>query len=412
MLALALTLLAAAPAHHEVIAKFECQRCHLIEGIAEPAPDKQCAGCHQQLSTAASRPGEVEAGHERYGPAFDRFIARTARCYVDVPPLWKVGRFRASWLRAYLADPHDLRPHLAESMPRLPLSSKDIEVLVKGFGAVEDRPARPVANERLAKGRALFEQKGCAACHLFGANRFAAQPKELLGFTRPARANFARAPDLRFVRERLNREVVIKQLRDPASVNPKTSMPSLGLSAPEAELLADFLLFGELGAAPEQEKPVEVTPPKSVRYEDVEARVFKRTCWHCHSNPDFADGDGGPGNTGGFGFKGGGLSFATYEEVMNGSVGPDGRYRSIFRLGITGKPVLLEVLERRVHENRRDFVRPLEAPELVAPSATLGMPLGLPAVEPDELALVEAWIAAGKPRPSTPPGTMLTPMGR
>ncbi len=35
MLALALTLLAAAPAHHEVIAKFECQRCHLIEGIAE-----------------------------------------------------------------------------------------------------------------------------------------------------------------------------------------------------------------------------------------------------------------------------------------------------------------------------------------------------------------------------------------
>jgi hypothetical protein len=36
----------------------------------------------------------------------------------------------------------------------------------------------------------------------------------------------------------------------------------------------------------------------------------------------------------------------------------------------------------------------------------------LPAVEPDDLALVEAWIAAGKPRPSTPPGAMLSSMGK
>lgn len=412
MVPLALTLLAAAPSPQAVIAKFECQRCHEIEGVAPPPADKQCAGCHQLLSTAPSRTGAMEEGRERYGPAFDRFVTRTTRCYVDVPPLFGMSRFRSSWLRAFLTNPHDVRPHLAESMPRLPLTPSEVDALVKGFGAVPDRAAPPPRAERLTKGAALFVAKGCPACHLFGANRFPSQPAEVLTFARPAQSTLARAPDLRFARERLNRDVVVKQLVAPTSVNPKSAMPALGVTTPEAELLADYLLFGELGAAVAPASPAAATPPSSVRYEDVEARVFKRVCWHCHSNPDFADGDGGPGNTGGFGFKGGGLSFATYEEVMNGSLGPDGRPRSIFRLGPSGKPVLVEVLERRIVENRRDFVRPHEVPQPLEPSPLLGMPLGLPAIEPEDLALVEAWIAAGKPRPATPPGTMLTPLGR
>lgn len=417
--ALAALALAGAPNASEVLARLECHRCHEVENVAPPPMAKQCAGCHVDLSSAASDPQRMKAGHAEYGEAFARFVRRTATLYVDVPPLVSLSRFRASWLRRWLKAPSDLRPHLAESMPRLHLSDADLEALVTGLSA--DDPLPNPTPARLAQGAALFEAKGCATCHLFGNARFGSQPEALRAFKRPAVSLHARAPDLRHARDRLNREVVVKLLVDPRAVNARASMPALGLTGDEAGVLADYVLAAPL-AAPVKAPPKATTktPAKRrgpVRYEDVDARVFRKVCWHCHSNADFADGDGGPGNTGGFGFKGAGLSLASYEEVMNGSIGPDGEYRSIFRKGETGEPVLLEVLKRRVHENARDFVKPLEdgrASTLEpADDSPRGMPLGLPAIEPDDIALVEAWIAAGKPRPSTPPGAMPKPtMGR
>lgn len=404
--------LAGAPSARAVLEKYECHRCHEVEGLAPVAPAKACAGCHLEIASAGSDATKRDAGIAEYGPAFDRFIHRTSTLYVDVPPLSALTRFRASWLRGFLRDPVDLRPHLAESMPRLPIAPADLEVLVKGLAP--DRPSRHPTAAQLAAGQALFETKGCTTCHLLGNRRFPSQPAALFEFKRPAISGLARAPDLRHTRQRLNRDLVVALLRKPRSVNPSATMPMLGLSGPEAEALADFVLFADLALLPApSSEVVRTTHDGPARYEDVEQRVFRKVCWHCHSNADFAGGEGGPGNTGGFGFTGGGLSFATYEEVMNGSVGPDGEYRSIFRLGASGRPVLLEVLEQRHRENARDFMRPGQA--TVAPpvsSAVLGMPLGLPAVSVEDLALVEAWIAAGKPRPSTPAGSMLTPMGR
>src|SRR5262249_33648918 len=52
---------------------------------------------------------------------------------------------------------------------------------------------------------------------------------------------------------------------------------------------------------------------RAVAYDEVSKRVFRRTCWHCHSEPDYAIGDGGPGNSGGFGFAPRGLNLAAYE---------------------------------------------------------------------------------------------------
>ncbi|MBL8919748.1 MAG: c-type cytochrome [Myxococcaceae bacterium] len=419
--ALVAVVLAGAPNATEALVRLECHRCHEVENVAPPPMAKQCAGCHVDLSSAASDPQRMKQGHAEYGEAFDRFVRRTATLYVDVPPLVGLARFRASWLRRWLKAPDDLRPHLAESMPRLRLSDADVEVLVSGLGLSADAPLPTPPAERLAQGAALFDAKGCATCHLFGNARFRSQPAALRTFKRPAVSVYARAPDLRHARQRLNREVVVQLLLDPRAVNARAAMPSLGLTADEAALLADYVLAAPLAApvkapsTPSLKAPAKRRSP--VRYEDVDARVFRKVCWHCHSNADFADGDGGPGNTGGFGFKGVGLSLASYEEVMNGSIGPDGEYRSIFRKGESGEPVLLEVLKRRVHENQRDFVKPLEDGRSstldASADAPLGMPLGLPALEPEELALVEAWIAAGKPRPASPPGAMPRPtMGR
>lgn len=409
--------LAAAPGAGEVLVRLECHRCHELDGVAPPPMSKQCAGCHVDLSSAAGDEARMKQGHAEYGEAFDRFVRRTATLYVDVPPLAGLSRYRASWLRRWLKAPTDLRPHLAESMPRLALADADLEALVTGLGLVPDAPLPTPTAERLAQGKALFEAKACTTCHLFGNARFASQPEVLRTFKRPAVNVYARAPDLRHARARLNRDVLVKLLRDPRSVNPRAWMPALGLTEDEAGLLADYVLAAPLAAPVKTPARAGKKPKGPVRYEDVDARVFRKVCWHCHSNADFADGDGGPGNTGGFGFKGVGLSLASYEEVMNGSIGPDGEYRSIFRKGASGEPVLLEVLKRRVHENARDFVKPLEdgrASTLEpADDSPRGMPLGLPALEPDDIALVEAWIAAGKPRPSTPPGAMPKPtMGR
>lgn len=405
-----------APDATEVLQRLECHRCHEVDGVEAPAFPKQCAGCHVELSKAAGDPERMKQGHAEYGEAFERFVRRTATLYVDVPPLSGLSRFRASWLRTWLRAPTDLRPHLAESMPRLPLSDADVEVLVTGLGLVPDAPLPTPGAERLARGAALFEAKACTTCHLFGNARFSSQPEVLRAFRRPAVNVYARAPDLRHARDRLNRDVLVRLLLDPRSVNPRAWMPALGLTPDEAGLLADYVLAAPL-APPVKSPPRVAKKPKGpVRYEDVDARVFRKVCWHCHSNADFADGDGGPGNTGGFGFKGVGLSLASYEEVMNGSIGPDGEYRSIFRKGQSGEPVLLEVLKRRVHENERDFVRPLEDGRVAtigpADDRPRGMPLGLPAMEPEDIALVEAWIAAGKPRPSSPPGAMPRPTGR
>lgn len=416
MLPVVFALLAAAPTPEAVFARLECNRCHEIDRVRPAPASKQCAGCHLEISSAAGDQAKLEKGRGIYGPAFDRFVHHTGTLYVDVPPLSGLSRFRASWLKSYLRNPYDLRPHLTESMPKLPLTDGELEALVRGLKLTADAPRPRPSRERLEKGQALFEAKTCTTCHLLGNQRFPTQPSELFEFRSPALSLHARTPDLRHARDRLNRDVVVKLLLDPKSVNPRALMPKLALTRSEAELLADFVLATPLAEPIDEMLERDISTSGPVRYEDVEARVFKKTCWHCHSNPDLADGDGGPGNTGGFGFKGLGLSFATYEDVMNGSLGPDGEYRSIFRLGTTGVPVLVEVLKRRAHENVRDFVKPgLDGRrETLAgkEDGPLGMPLGLPAVPPEDIALVEAWIAAGKPRPSTPSGLLVSPMGR
>lgn len=417
MLPVAIAVLAAVPTTPAaVFARLECNRCHEIDHVQAAPAGKQCAGCHLEISGAAGDAAMLDQGRRTYGAAFDRFVKHTGTLYVDVPPLSGLSRFRASWLKSYLRNPYDLRPHLTESMPKLPLTDGELEVLVRGLKLTADAPLPKPTRERLEKGQALFEAKTCTTCHLLGNQRFATQPAKLFEFRSPALPLEARTPDLRHARDRLNRDVVVKLLLDPKSVNPRALMPKLQLDRREAELIADFVLATPLAEPIDDMLERELQTSGPVRYEDVEARVFKKTCWHCHSNPDLADGDGGPGNTGGFGFKGLGLSFATYEDVMNGSLGPDGEYRSIFRPGPTGAPVLLEVLKRRVHENARDFVKPgLDGRrQTMAPKedAPLGMPLSLPAVAPEDIALVEAWIAAGKPRPSTPSGLLVSPMGR
>jgi hypothetical protein len=117
----------------------------------------------------------------------------------------------------------------------------------------------------------------------------------------------------------------------------------------------------------------------------VQARVLRKVCWHCHSQPDFTRGDGGPGMTGGFGFAPRGLDLSTYSGVLSGLRDREGRGTSVFTPRADGEPLLVAVLRAR------------QAEECGVTTELRGMPLGLPALSAEEIQLVDSWVEQGRP---------------
>ena len=125
---------------------------------------------------------------------------------------------------------------------------------------------------------------------------------------------------------------------------------------------------------------------RRVGFDEVNEQVFAVTCRHCHTNPDSAGGDGGPGNTGGFGFKPRKIDFSSYQGIQSGGVDAQGTRVSLFTPTSEGLPRLVAALVARSREEagqESDEVR--------------GMPLGLPPLSPAQIQLVESWVAQGRP---------------
>jgi len=163
-------------------------------------------------------------------------------------------------------------------------------------------------------------------------------------------------------------------------------MPNFDLSVDEARDIAAYILGAEL--APEQTSAFVRLPvlARRVSFDEVNGRVFSRTCHHCHTDADAAGGDGGPGNTGGFGFAPRGVSFSSHASILAGYLDANGRRRSLFEPLADGTPRLVAALLARHAEAR-------QAPN----EAVRGMPLGLPALSAEDIQLVETWVVEGKP---------------
>jgi hypothetical protein len=110
------------------------------------------------------------------------------------------------------------------------------------------------------------------------------------------------------------------------------------------------------------------------------------TCRHCHTNPDSAGGDGGPGNTGGFGFKPRKIDFSSYQGIQSGGVTREGERVSLFAPTKDGLPRLVAALIARQREDVGQVTEGVR-----------GMPLGLPALTAEQIQLVESWVAQGRP---------------
>jgi mono/diheme cytochrome c family protein len=324
-----------------VAARFQCNRCHA--GLPGPAAavNQQCAGCHRAiLDGSAPYPVNLMAAWRR-----------DIRHYTLIPSLTVTGpRPKRGFVARFLASPVRIRPALEETMPRLLLTEDDIRNLAALLGEAE--PSVESDHGDAERGREIFDARGCGRCH----------------------GEDSAAPDLAFARDRwygpdLRAKII-------AETSPE-------LFADDADDVAAYL--GTLSPVrhPARERQRLPILDRQVRFDEVLEKVLRTSCWHCHSEPDYALGDGGPGNTGGFGFLGRRVVVATWEGVNAGYW--DGRVRRSMLVSQDKRPaLLLDALLSRVDEEagRSD-------------GALLGMPLGLPAFSDEQIQLLETWVAQG-----------------
>ncbi len=328
-------------------------------------------GCHR----------EILAGRFAAPPAALRRWQQHLQSLRVTPSLAGAGRLRRDWLARFLLAPHDVRPHLPASMPRLPLGPAAAEALARHLVARE-APDDTFADSDISRGRVLFGQLGCASCHAFSGARTPAPNARA-----PVTEAVALAPDLRHARTRLQSGLIVALLADPRASMPGTAMPPVVLPPADLRALAAFVLRTPLEAASPRPPPRRLPIlRRRVRFAEVSAKVFRRTCWHCHAEPDLARGDGGPGFSGGFGYPARGLDLSSHEGVLSGALDESGERQSVFRPRPDGTP---ELLARLVDRWREEAGEPPGAP---------AMPLGFPALTPAEIQLVETWIAQGRRR--------------
>jgi len=299
-------------------------------------------------------------------PLWERYEQNVAT-YLQVPSLAAaMDRLEPAWIEQWLADPHDLRPSLPEGMPRFQLSEEERTAIASSFvPTTVPRTPTPDA-ENVSAGRQLFAAKGCLTCHDFGGMA--------------STGSWPMAPDLAHTRSRMNPDVVAAWIEDPAQVSANATMPSFGLTPEESILIRDYLLLADPGGQPAQ--PLTSTPTATtepVTWAMVEANVFGKICVHCHMNAELNQGRTGPGNGGGFGWDATGIELQTVEGVR------------------AAADLIPDALLRRRQEAHRDVVQPGEQPaELTRPERP-GMPLGLPPLTDDEIAMVLGWIEQGMP---------------
>ena len=402
---------AAIAAGTEALERHECNRCHEIDEVEPAGRSDHCVNCHVWLDGLEPGDRHYELLSSRYGePVLQRY-QRNIFHYREVPVLSAVARrLDPKWIDTFLQEPWDLRPALEETMPRLNLPEADRRAIVRYFAAIAgvadpyERAARGhgerPSDAAIAEGKAIFLGRGCVSCHTYGNLDTGKDAESLLAGGMPARM----APNLRFAKDRMHRDVMVAWIEDPALLREGTPMPDMGLTHEEAERVADFLIWGdpELDPTPALQPPIPPAPlDRPVGWAEVKEKVLGRICVHCHMNAH--ERDRGPGHEGGFGWPGSELAMRTYEALVHGALDrATGERYSVLEPREEGRlPPLIEVmLDRRVEE-LRDRVEVFEDHERPAyPDSAPGMPMGLPSIPDEEVALVRAWIAGGCPGPT------------
>lgn len=228
-----------------VVHKYNCQGCHVVEGMWQPLPDEHPAReAHEKEKRALE--GRILAYYaedETFGP----------------PPLVTEGsRIWPNFGYTFLNDPSwkHLRPKLKVRMPTFQMSSEEINKIVAywgNYGGVElpysEQKSISMTPENQRAAQALFSKLQCANCHAVG------QPVSAADMADNSSSK-GLAPDLALAYGRLRREWIIELLKDPNKMIPGARMPGFwpemnspapeilgGNSQKQLEVLADYVLM-------------------------------------------------------------------------------------------------------------------------------------------------------------------------
>ena len=356
---------------------FQCNRCHEADNLKPEAPlNLNCQKCHQKI---------FEGGYsgEYSEEAISRWQSHIHHLR-NVPNLTNISkRVRREWFEKFLLNPVVVRPNLHSMMPKLDVTEEDVKLISDYFyGNIKEEEVKNLKGDKNL-GEKLFFEKGCDGCH--GRNSeidykmFNLKSRESLFEIK------SMAPNLLVTKERMSEDVIIKWLKDPRDVSPYSIMPRIELSEDEVLHLARYIktLPSEKLACSSSIKLSSDQVPK-IDYSVLESRIFKKICWHCHSDPIPMKGDGGPGNTGGLGFKGKGIDFSSYEALQKGRKKLDGTRESILADDANGFPIIIAHLLAR-----HDEVQCAKYTDIK------GMPLGLTPIPIEDIQLLYAWIKQG-----------------
>jgi mono/diheme cytochrome c family protein len=374
----------------------ECARCHDTTGLPGAtvvARERSCSGCHAWIHATAGDAEAIDRQSERF-PRWGQYV-QNVHSYLAVPSLAAAGaRLDPAWISRFLRAPYKIRPGFSEAMIREPLSERDAGAIAAFLhaqarphqGAAARAAAAPVSanGDDVAAGERLYATLQCGNCHAFGA--------------RAATPGIPDAPDLAHVRDRMRPADIAAFIADPTmgGLRRESRMPSYDLDPRQIGRLRDYLVRSPLARpavpAAAADLPLLTRP---VTWDEVNRSVFSAVCSHCHSDGKLTGGDGGPGNTGGLGFRGAGLDLGSWRGVQRGARAADGRRVSILVPGPgEAEGPLLARLRRRAHEH---------AAELTGaglPPGAVGMPLGLPPLDAARFQLVRSWVAQGAPGPA------------
>jgi mono/diheme cytochrome c family protein len=402
-----------AAAAGKVLTALSCTSCHIADAKAPfmyasfdafrsaPPPEPTgCVKCHLSNAVAAAAP-KPAPWLPLSAPMIDR--VRRFHAYVQAPPIVttvslpdrrgrmvRLARFTACGLERFLTSPVPRRGNARQSMFAVEPGRR--RALLDAFaGELEacDAAAPRADAAQVARGRELFGQLACAACH----TGVGLGPRLRLGFPLLGRAYFGArvhagtgtrtaAPVWQRRWEAVKGQLV-------ASLTGLVAMPAFAdVSDADVDALYAFVSTdaSDLPAAPVAagaSGPVAVDAAiRLPLFREVQAKVFDTTCRHCHS-PDARD-------------------QGLIESVFGHIEGSAPLELPMSRLGLGPSDTLSRILSPGPGCSDSPLVQRLVArvaewsghPLAGAPR---GMPLTMPPLSNDVIRLVRVWSAAGCP---------------
>lgn len=200
-----------------------CNACHSMRQALKGAQyfsrakqtllESGCYGCHE-INGYANLP--------KLGPQLNNLPAKV----------------RPEWVYRWVRNPKDHNPHTR--MPNFKLNEEQAEAVTAYLFSIGkestfkfERPSGTYFGGSASRGKEIFENVGCKACHVMGDDER----------VRNARgSSYDIAPELTHAAGKLNPDWIFDWVENPRHYNPTTKMPSLRLSDQEARDIVAFLM--------------------------------------------------------------------------------------------------------------------------------------------------------------------------